>query len=39
MANTTRDRHNALVRQRQDLISQRDGLKAEHARALIAGEA
>lgn len=39
MAATARERHTALVQQQQDLIDQRDGLKAEHAKALIDGKA
>jgi hypothetical protein len=39
MAATARERHTALVQQQQTLVDQRDGLKAEHAAALIDGRA
>ncbi len=39
MAATHRERHAALVQQQQTLVDQREGLKAEHAAALIDGKA
>ncbi|MGY5803378.1 hypothetical protein ACXHMN_18775 [Rhizobium sp. LEGMi12c] len=39
MAATHRERHTALVQQQQTLVDQLDGLKAEHASALIDGKA